>query len=285
MIVGTTSSYRLPSVKERGEVRKLAAFVAACAMVGGATAPAMAQESRPPGGPTTTTFNATIKGYPTNTPLVELPPSMVLDIDVLNLPGAVGVYALHCEVPANPRSAPTNCDSAIGAQQYFPATGQDRQSFAIPLRVNAEFYGTNPNPTDGAPNTPTFVDCRKPADRGTTCGIYVLGAGREAANPAYLRFWPTAFSALTKERRAQQATVTVDGKPYASGATLVKDRATPFRVRLSSGLTPNLSSDNCQVTDSTITALIGDGQCTVTITSSGGRNVRPFIQTLTFALS
>jgi hypothetical protein len=265
-------------------VKKLAACIAACAMIG-ATAPAMANESRPQGGPTTTTFNATIKGYPTNTPLVELPPSMVLDVDVVNLPGAVGLYALHCEVPANPRSAPTNCDSAIGAQQYFPATGQDRPAFVMPLRVNAEFYGTNPNPTDGAPNTPTFVDCRKPAERGTTCGIYVLGAGREAANPAYLRFWPTAFSALTKERRAQQATVTVDGKPYAAGTTLVKDRATPFRVRLSSGLTPNLSSDNCQVTDSTITALVGSGQCTVTVTSSGGKNVRPFIQTLTFSLS
>jgi hypothetical protein len=284
MTAGMTLSCRLPSARERGKVRKLAALIAVGAIVA-ATAPAMANESRPSGGPTTTTFNATIQGYPTNTPLVELPPSMVLNVDVVNLPGAVGLYALNCEVPANPRSAPTNCDSAIGAQQYFPATGQDRAAFAMPLRVNAEFYGTNPNPTDGATNTPTFVDCRKPADRGTTCGIYVLGAGREAANPAYLRFWPTAFSALTKERQAQRAVVTVDRKPYAAGTTLVKDRQTPFRVRLSSGLTPNLSSDNCRVTETAITALVDSGQCTVTITSSGGRNVRPFLRTLTFSLS
>jgi hypothetical protein len=244
-------------------------------------APAHAQE-RPP--VAQTSFNATVKGYAANTPLVALPPSMTLDIDVVNLPGTVGLYALHCEVPANPRSAPTNCDAGINALQYFPATGADRAAFAMPLRVNAEFYGANPNPTDAQAATPSLVDCRAGDGRAPKCGIYVLGAGRDAANPAYLRFWPTAFSPLTKERRAQSATVTVAGKPYKAGMALVKDQATPFRVRLSSGLTPNVSSDTCQVTSNQITALESSGQCTVTITSSGGANVRPFLRTLTFNL-
>jgi hypothetical protein len=232
-------------------------------------------------------FNATIKGYSANTPLVALPSSMTLPIDAVNLPAGVGLYALHCEVPSNPRSAPTNCDSATDALQYLVA-GPARAAVTIPLKVSAEFYGTNPNPVDGAVNAPTLVDCRTPMDnpRATKCGIYVLGAGRDAANPAYLRFWPTSFSALTNERRAQVATVRVDGKvmgPRMTG-TLVKDAATPFTVRLSSGLTPNLSSDNCSIGAGTITALASTGTCTVTITSSGGKNVRPFISTRTFNL-
>lgn len=232
-------------------------------------------------------FNATIQGYRANTPLVALPSSMTLPIDVVNLPTGVGLYALHCEVPSNPRSAPTNCDSAADALQYLVA-GQARATVTIPLRVNAEFYGTNPNPVDGAPNTPTLVDCRTPMEnpRATKCGIYVLGAGREAANPTYLRFWPTAFSAVSSDRRAQSATVTVDGRAVGPKQTAVlrKDVATPFSVVLSSGLKANVTSNACAVTENSITALAASGSCTVTMTSSGGKNVRPFITTRTFSL-
>jgi hypothetical protein len=267
-------------------MKSLLALGAGIAVVAAMT-PAHAQE-RPPvqERPAASSFNATILSYAANTPLVALPPSMTLNIDAVNLPGTVGLYALHCEVPANPRSAPTNCDAGAGTLQYFPASGTDRPSLVMPLKVNAEFYGANPNPTDGVTPPPSLVDCRATSGdpRAPKCGIYVLGAGREAANPAYLRFWPTAFSPITKERRAQQATVQVAGKRYAPNTSLVKDRATPFQVRLSSGLTPDLTSDNCQIGDGTITALQSTGQCTVTITSSGGANVRPFLRTLTFNL-
>jgi hypothetical protein len=265
-------------------MKSLLALGAGVAMIAVMT-PAHAQERPPIGPPAANAFNATIMGYAANTPLVALPPSMTLNVDAVNLPGTVGLYALHCEVPANPRSAPTNCDAGAGTLQYFPASGADRASLVMPLKVNAEFYGANPNPTDGAPQTPTLVDCRASTDpRAPKCGIYVLGAGRDAANPAYLRFWPTAFSPITKERRAQQATIRVAGKRYTPNTALVKDRATPFQVRLSSGLTPDLTSDNCQLGDGTITALQSSGQCSVTITSSGGANVRPFLRTLTFNL-
>jgi hypothetical protein len=261
------------------KIRMVMASAASLALAGTMIAiPAQANEP----------FNATIKGFPSNTPLVALPPSMTLPIDAVNIPAGVGLYALHCEVPSNPRSAPTNCDSAADALQYLVA-GAARPAVSIPLKVNAEFYGTNPNPVAGVANTPSLVDCRLPMDnpRATKCGIYVLGAGRDAANPAYLRFWPTSFSPLTNDRRAQLATVRVDGKvmgPRMTGS-LVKDVPKPFTVRLNSGLTPNLSSDNCSIAGGTITALANSGTCTVTITSSGGKNVRPFISTRTFALS
>jgi hypothetical protein len=261
------------------KIRSIMGSIAALAMLGSLVAlPAQANEP----------FNATIQGYRTGVPLVALPSSMTLPVDAVNLPAGVGLYALHCEVPSNPRSAPTNCDSAAAALQYLPA-GLARASVTMPLRVNAEFYGTNPNPVDGAVNAPTLVDCRTPMNdpRATKCGIYVLGAGREAANPAYLRFWPTAFSPVANDRRAQVATVTVAGKVVGPKKVtpLKKDVATPFSVRLNSGLTPNVTSDNCSIGDGTITALTNSGTCTVTITSSGGRVVQPFMSTRTFRLS
>lgn len=261
------------------KIQAIMASVAAVAMTG--TVMALPVQANEP-------FNATIKDFRANTPLVALPSSMTLPVDVVNLPVGVGLYALHCEVPSNPRSAPTNCDSAADALQYLPP-GQARASIAMPLRVNAEFYGNNPNPTEGVPNTPTLVNCRTPMDnpRATKCGIYVLGAGREAANPAYLRFWPTTFTPVSNDRRAQVATVNVDGNvlgPKTMGS-LKKDVATTFSVRLSSGLQPNVSSDNCAIGDGTITALADTGTCTVTITSSGGRVVQPFMSTRTFRLS
>lgn len=233
-------------------------------------------------------FNATIQGYRANTPLVALPSSMTLPIDVVNLPAGVGIYALHCEVPSNPRSAPTNCDSAVNALQYI-VPGAARPTLSVPLRVNAEFYGTNPNPQAGVVSTPTLVDCRTPMEnpRASKCGIYILGAGREAANPAYLRFWPTAFSPVASDRRAQTATVQVNERTVGpkQRVTLKQDVATPFSVVLSSGLPANVTSDNCAVTTTSITALANSGTCTVTITSSGGKNVRPFLTTRTFGLS
>lgn len=262
------------------KIRTLAGAVAALALTGGVLA--MPAQANAP-------FNATVAGYAGGTPLVALPSSLTLNVDVANLPAGVGIYALHCEVPSNPRSAPTNCDNGIGTLQYLVATREDRAATQIPLKVNAEFYGTNPNPTDAAANTPTLVDCRTPMDnpRATKCGIYVLGAGREAANPAYLRFWPTVFTPLTKERTNQTATVRLKGEVLGPkmDAALIKDVATPFRVTLSSGLTPNLSSDNCQLGTGTITALSDSGTCTVTITSSGGRNVKPFLRYVKFDLS
>jgi len=232
-------------------------------------------------------FNATIANTPANAPLVNLAPSSTLTVDAVNLPAGVGLYALHCQVPANPRSAPTVCDNSTGSLAYVPA-GTARATLPIPLKVNAEFFGTNPNPQGGT-STPTFVDCRAPQSnpRATACGVYVLGAGRESANPAYLRFWPTAFTAVKSDRAAQKATVTVDGTVVGpkKQVALKKDAPVSFAVKLSSGLAADVSADNCRVADGQITALADTGTCTVRITSNGGKNVLPFQRTQVFTLS
>ena len=108
-------------------------------------------------------YNATIAGQRGFTPLVNLVQSSTLTVDVVNLPAGVGLYALHCKVPTDPRSAPTVCDQSTGAAAYLPATDAARATASLPIKVNAEFCGTNPNPTTGVA-TGESVDCR--ADTG-----------------------------------------------------------------------------------------------------------------------
>lgn len=237
--------------------------------------------------PANTPFNATVAGHRGFTPLVNLAPSSTLTVDIVNLPVGVGLYALHCKTPADPRQAPTVCDQSTGAAAYLPATTAARPSIQLPVRVNGEFFGTNPNPTTGGV-TGESVDCRVPTGnpRATTCSLYVLGAGRDSANPTYLRVWPTAFSPVRADRRADSATVTLAGKAVKQGTSPILRLNTPvrFAVTLSSGLTPNLTADNCSIADGRITALKGEGVCTVTITSTGGKNVTPLVTTQTFRL-
>jgi hypothetical protein len=233
-------------------------------------------------------FNVTIANQPANSVLAALPSSVNLDVSVSGLPESVGMYALHCAVPDNPRSAPTECDSAEQTLAYLPAGTVPGGARAFPMKINAEFYGVNPNPQDGA-QTPELIDCR--ADTGnprtTACAVYILGAGREASNPAYLRVFPTQFNALTKERRNDTLRVSVDGERVTPKSTpdLMEGEAVPFSATLGSGLTPTVSSDNCSLQDSSITALAGKGTCTVTVMSSGGKNVKPLIREFTFDLT
>jgi hypothetical protein len=65
----------------------------------------------------------------------------------------------------------------------------------------------------------------------------------------------------------------------------MEGEAVPFSATLGSGLTPTVSSDNCSLQDSSITALAGKGTCTVTVMSSGGKNVKPLIREFTFDLT
>lgn len=233
-------------------------------------------------------FNVTIANQPANSVLAALPSSVSLDVAVSGLPETVGMYALHCKVPDNPRSAPTECDSAEGTLAYLPAGTVRGGAAEFPMKINAEFYGVNPNPQDGAA-TPQLVDCRADTGnpRATACAVYILGAGREASNPAYLRVFPTQFTALTKERRNDTLRVNVDGQRVTPNNTpdLTEGEAVSFSATLGSGLTPTVSSDNCSIQDGSITALAGEGTCTVTVMSSGGKNVTPLIRTFTFDLT
>ena len=233
-------------------------------------------------------LSVNIASQPANSVLAALPSAASLDVAVSGLPETVGLYALHCKVPDNPRSAPTQCNSADGTLAYLPAGTVRGGAAQFPMKINAEFYGVNPNPQDGAA-APELVDCR--ADSGnprtTTCAVYILGAGREASNPAYLRVFPTQFTALTKERRDDTLRVTVGGQRVTPRTTpdLSEGKAVPFSATLGSGLTPTVSSDNCSVKDGSITALAGEGRCTVTVMSSGGRNVKPLMRTFVFDLT
>ncbi len=231
-------------------------------------------------------YNATVAGQRAMTPLVNLATSSTLTVDVVNLPAGVGLYVLHCKVPTDPRQAPTQCDSSTDSLAYVTADAAARATLAIPVRVNGEFWGTNPNPTVTA--LPGSVDCRASTGdpRSTACALYVLGAGKDAANPAYMRIWPTMFSPVRADRKTDVATITLDGKVVANGAKpkLMKNKPVPFSVTLASGLTPSLVADNCSIADGKITALKDRGTCIVRITSTGGRNFKPLVKTQVFLL-
>jgi hypothetical protein len=234
-------------------------------------------------------YNATVAGQRSFTPLVNLVQSSTLTVDVVNLPAGVGLYALNCKVPTDPRSAPTVCDQSTDAAVYLPATDAARSTASLPIKVNAEFYGTNPNPSTGVV-TGESVDCRVDTGnpRATTCAVYVIGAGKESANPAYLRVFPTVFTPITAQRSNDAATVTLDGKVVKRGATPklgLDDEAVPFTVELKSGLAASVSGNNCAIDEGMITALKSRGTCVVRITSTGGKSFKPLVTTQVIRLT
>lgn len=233
-------------------------------------------------------YNATIAGQRNYSSLVNLAPSSTQQVAVVNLPANVGLYALHCKMPADPRSAPKLCDSSADSLAYLPAAPDARATATIPFKLNGDFFGTDPNPTAGS-SAGESVDCRVPAGdpRSTTCAVYVLGAGRESANPAYMRIFPTVFSPVKASRGTDVATISLAGAALAKGATPKLSAAAPvsMAVTLKSGLKPTLSADNCSVTATTITALKPAGTCTVRIVSTGGANTKPLVTTQVFRLT
>lgn len=261
----------------RKAIRMAVTAIGAVALVTATAAPALADGA----------YNATVAGQRQYTPLVNLASSSTLTVDVVNLPAGVGLYVLHCKVPADPRQPPTVCDSSTGALAYLTADAAARPTVAIPVKVNGEFFGTNPNPTTAA--TGESVDCRVATGdpRSTTCALYVLGAGKDSANPTYLRVWPTVFSAVKSDRVTDKATISLDGKVVTRGVPpkLALNKAVPFSVTLASGLAPSVSADNCSITDGKITALKSQGTCIVRITSTGGRNYKPLVTTQVFRLT
>ncbi len=233
-------------------------------------------------------YNATVAGQPSGTPLVQLAPSSTQTVDVVNLPGGVGLYGLHCKVPADPRQVPSLCDSSPASLYYLTATSAVRPTASFPLRVNAEFFGTNPNPTAG-PSLGQSVDCR--ADTGnprlSACAVYVIGAGKDSANPAYIRFFPTVFSPVKANRSNDSATITFNGRVVAKGAKPRLSASTPatFTVSTASGLTPYVVGNTCTVKGGTITAGQSNGACVVRLTTTGGKNVKPLVQVQVFRLT
>jgi hypothetical protein len=232
-------------------------------------------------------FNATIAGQRSLTPLVSLPQSSTQTVDVVNLPAGVGLYALNCKVPTDPRSAPTLCDLSTDAAAYLPATDAVRPAVGLPIKVNAEFYGQNPNPTTGTAVAES-VDCRTDtgSPRATTCAVYVLGAGKESVNPAYLRVFPTAFLPASAQRMKDATRITFGDTTVVRGSKpkLTASSPVPFTVTLKSGLTPSISADNCTIAGGKITALKSQGTCIVRITSTGGKNYKPLVTTQVFRL-
>ena len=117
--------------------------------------------------------------------------------------------------------------------------------------------------------------------------LYVLGAGRDSANPAYLRVWPTVFSPVKADRLSDEAAVILDGTEVLGKALpkLVKDQPVSFSVVLASGQTASVSSDTCSIAKGKITALASSGTCTVLITSTGGKNYTPLVARQSFRLT
>ena len=233
-------------------------------------------------------YNATVAGQPSGTPLLNLAPTSTQTVDVVNLPGGVGLYGINCKVPADPRQAPTLCDSSAGSQYYLTATSAARPTATFPLKVNAEFFGANPNPTAG-PSLGQSVDCRADTGnpRATTCAIYVMGAGKDSANPAYIRFFPEVFAPVKANRKNDVATITYNGTALSKGAKPKLSASKPgtFTVTTASGLTPTVTGDKCTIQNGTITAGQSKGACVVRLTTTGGKNYKPLVQVQVFTLT
>jgi hypothetical protein len=225
-------------------------------------------------------YNVTMAGFNNMTPLVALATSSEQPMVATNIPANVGLYALHCAVPTNPRSAPTLCDNSADSAVYLPATPAPRDSVTAAMKINGEFYGTNPNPQSGA-TAPASVDCRATTAPGTTaCAVYILGAGRESANPTYMRVFPTVFSPVKADRMTDTFTVT----PKAGSTVTQKPSA--FSVKTASGLVPTILSSTCSFTenDTQIAGLSVGGNCEAVIWTTGGKNYKPLVQTVTYTL-
>ncbi len=226
-------------------------------------------------------FNATLDGKNPNQVLENLPPTGSATLQVSDLPAGVGLYAFHCALPADPRSAPTRCDSADGTLIYIVAAGEPRASIVRPIVLNAEFLGSNPNPMAGDQGT-TPIDCRE-----QPCGVFTLGAGRDSTNPAYIRFFKTEFAA-TGERDADQMFIRVRNKPVgeAREPRIRFGNEVRFTLRMASGQTPSVRGDNCRVdlANKTIRALKTSGKCRVTITTPGSAEFAPFAAVQSFRL-
>lgn len=232
------------------------------------------------GVPGATDFAVTADGVANRGTVADLPPSSSVSLAISNLPANVGLYAFHCLVPPPGASpVPTRCDAGTGTLVYIPATAA-LQTVTVPIVVNAQFEGRNPNPQTGDSGV-TDVNCQ--SDR---CAIYTLGAGRESANPAYVQFFSTEFAAVGP-RDQDWAVATVRGQ-IVKGAWQPKasySKASDFRVTLKSGLQASLESDNCQVsTPNRIRALKKSGICTVTITSPGNDEWAPYEREISFRL-
>lgn len=226
-------------------------------------------------------YNVTIAGFTNMTPLVTLATSSSQPIVATNIPANVGIYALHCAVPANPRSAPTLCDNSIDSAVYVPATSAARDSVNAQIEVNGEFYGTNPNPQSGA-TAPGAVDCRATTGTGASaCAIYILGAGRESANQAYMRVFPTKFSPVKADRKSDSITVT------PNAGSIVSQTPSAFSAKTASGLKPIMVSSTCSFSDNDtrIAGIANSGTCEVTMWTTGGKNFKPMVETVNFKLS
>lgn len=223
-------------------------------------------------------YDVTVAGVANMGTVANLPSTSSVPVSIVNLPANVGLYLLHCALPANPMAPPTQCDAGEGALAFIQPTADLRPSLNETLRVNAAFEGRNPNPTDGDTGT-TPIDCRT-----QKCAIYVLGSGKDSANPAYLRIFMTQFA--TGGTTADAMTVYLKNRAIKQKNEFVVHykKADPFRVVLKSGLTPDLSSDNCSISNGTIRALKKSGTCTVTVTSPGNATYAPFKGSITFRL-
>ena len=225
-------------------------------------------------------FSVTANGVPTRGTLADLPPSSTVTMAVANLPANVGLYAFHCLVPPPGASPiPTRCDAGEGTLMYIVAQ-TNPQTTTRPITVNAEFVGKNPTPQTGDTGT-TDVNCAV-----DTCAIYTLGAGRESANPAYVTTFSTTFAPVGP-RDPDWAVATIRGQ-IIKGAwqpRVSNSKASPFTVKLKSGLTASLASDACEVSKKgKIRALKKSGTCTVTSTSPGTDDWAPYEREISFRL-
>ena len=263
--------------------RSLAVLATGLIVVVAAAGTALASPALADGG-----YNATVAGQPSGTPLVNLAPSSTQTVDAVNLPAGVGLYGINCKVPADPRQAPSLCDYSTGSAYFLTATSAARTTASFPLKVNAEFFGMNPNPTAG-PSVGESVDCRADTGnpRATTCAIYVMGAAKDSANPAYIRFFPEVFSPVKADRKNDVATLTYNGTVLAKGAKPKLSLGKPGKLTIgtASGLTPTVAGDKCTIANGTITAGQANGACVVRITTTGGKNYKPLVQVQVFKLT
>lgn len=226
-------------------------------------------------------FSVTAGGQPSMGTIANLPQTSEVPVDVNNLPAGVGLYAFHCLVPTpGGDPTPTRCDESAGSLIYIPAGGTT-QSVSLPITVNAQFQGKNPNPYSGDQGV-TDVNCRV-----DMCAVYTLGAGQASTDRAYVNVFFTTFVEVGPQK-ADRVRASVRGQVIKGDwrPKVFYSKYSDFAVTLRSGETPSMSSDSCDVTrDGKIRALKKSGTCTVTITSPGNAQFAPAEREVEFRLA
>ena len=179
-------------------------------------------------------YNATVAGQRSFTPLVE--PGALVDAERRRREPACRCGPVRPPLQGARRpAAATDPVRRVHRSRcaYVTADAALRATVTHPDQGERRVLRHQPEPDRSPPRLASrwTAACRRaiPARRRARCTS--SAPARTAANPAYMRFWPTVFSPVKADRKTDVATVSLDGAVVAKGAKpkLAANKATTVR--------------------------------------------------------